>query len=276
MTWKRMKRLMRHDSTLKSLYEWSPPFFSRLLHLSSSQALHVYRYLHATNPKHIRDQYKTRNIEIITPLHEAYPKRLLQIYDPPWVLYGKGDISLLHASSLLAVVGTRTPTDYGTQALKHLLPPLIKKKVPIVSGLATGIDGLSHSLAIKHSGKTVAVLGSGFDYIYPREHKKLANTIASEHLLLSEYSPSTPPRKWQFPARNRIISGLADLIFIVEAGERSGSLITAYQALEQGKEVRVLPGSIFSPYSKGTNTLIEEGAAPVLTPEHLWLDIWEN
>ncbi|WP_246031755.1 DNA-processing protein DprA [Salibacterium salarium] len=250
-------------------YHLSPAEIVETLNMSTNQATALCQYLRTTTSTF--ETYKSQGIHILTPFHDSYPLRLSQIYDPPWVLYVKGNLELLHKPYTLGVVGTRTPSMYGRDALQRLLPPLIKQGVSIISGMAKGTDTIAHSLVIKEKGYTIAVLGSGFHHIYPRENEALAHHLSTSHLLVTEYPPNTPPRKWQFPMRNRIISGLSDTVFVSEAGERSGSLITAYQGLEQGKEVRALPGSIFSSMSKGTNQLIKEGAEPVVAPEDLLL-----
>ncbi|MFB4162653.1 DNA-processing protein DprA [Alteribacillus sp. JSM 102045] len=272
--WKRLQSFYQADPSLTIPFQWNASDLSSFLQISSSQASLLHRYLQTHSPTGKLAGYKKLGIHIITPFDKAYPDRLTHIYDPPWVLYTKGNLSLFHSPLSLSVVGTRTPTQYGEKALHHLLPPLINKKVTIVSGLARGTDTLAHRIALGHKGATIAVLGSGFQHIYPRENYPVASEIAKQNLLISEYSPAVPPRKWQFPMRNRIISALSDITFLSEAGERSGSLITAYQALEQGKEVRVLPGSIFSTMSKGTNQLLAEGAAPVLSSNDLWHERW--
>ncbi|WP_240375301.1 DNA-processing protein DprA [Bacillus piscicola] len=276
MTWKRLHRCWKIDTSFRQIYEMNPAYLSNILRLSPGQSAHVYHHLHSISPLATYRAYEALGIQILTRFDDEYPERLLHIYDPPWILYAKGSVELLQRQRSLAVVGTRTPTDYGKKALHYLLPPLIKKKVLIVSGLARGIDTLAHHITLRSQGRTIAVLGSGFDYIYPRENTNLAMNIASHHLLLSEFPPSVPPQKWHFPMRNRLISGLSDITFIAEAGERSGSLITAYQALDQGKEVRALPGTIFSSMSKGTNHLIAEGADPVKSPHDLWHDHWTD
>lgn len=272
--WKRLRAFYEADPALEIAYQLNPSELSSFLRISTSQAMFLYRYLHTSSPIDRRKTYDKQGIHLLTPFDKIFPDRLAHIYDPPWVLYAKGDLNLLHSPFSLAVVGTREPTEYGKNALVHLLPPIIRNNVTIVSGLAKGTDALAHQITLKQNGRTIAVLGSGFDHIYPRENAALASAIAADHLLLSEYPPPTPPKKWQFPMRNRLISALSDLTFISEAGERSGSLITAYQALEQGKDVKVLPGTIFSPMSKGTNQLIAEGAAPVQNSGDLWHERW--
>ncbi|SDH92936.1 DNA-processing protein DprA [Alteribacillus bidgolensis] len=248
--WKRILAFYQADPAFELPYQMNPSDLSSFLRISPAQASLTYHYLHSCSPNEKLTMYQDKGIHILTSFDKCFPERLNYMYDPPWILYAKGDLRLLHSPLSLAVVGTRTPTEYGKNALHHLLPELIKSGVTIVSGLAKGTDAFSHNIAINKGGKTIAVLGSGFEHIYPRHHSRIASVIAEKHLLLSEYPPSIPPRKWQFPMRNRLISALSDITFISEAGERSGSLITAYQALEQGKDVRVLPGSIFSPSPK--------------------------
>ncbi|MFD2704819.1 DNA-processing protein DprA [Salibacterium lacus] len=261
MTWKRTAAIYRIDPTFSLPYHLSASELAQCLHLEPYQASSLRRYLHST--ERTPACYEKQDIHILTPFMKEYPQRLRHIYDPPWVLYAKGRIDLLHSEKSLAVVGTRKPTSYGLEALEELLPPVIEQGTCIISGLAAGTDTAAHKLTVRKKGAAAAVLGAGFAHIYPRENTAIFHQLSRCHLLLSEFPPDTPPRKWQFPMRNRIISGLSDAVFITEAASRSGSLITAYQALEQGRDVKVLPGSIFSPMSAGTNQLIKEGALPV-------------
>lgn len=275
MTWKRIHVIFTKDPSFLLPYQLSKQKLATLLQLPPLHANELYRYLRDTSPEALAQRYETdRNIQIITRFDAAYPERLQHMYDPPWLLYVSGDLSLLSSPYTLAVVGSRTPTDYGKKAIRALLPPLIQNDVAIISGLAKGTDTFAHQTAIQWGGKTIGVLGSGFYHMYPKENESLFKYMTTHHLVISEYPPHTPPRKWQFPLRNRIISGLSDVVFITEAASRSGSLITAYQALEQGREVGVLPGSIFSPVSAGTHQLLSEGAFPVWKPEHLYHERW--
>ncbi|MDA3130626.1 DNA-processing protein DprA [Aliibacillus thermotolerans] len=275
MNWKRLNEIYQHDPSFLLPYHLSKQKLLTLLRLTPPEVTKLYHYLHETSPYELEKRYEqTPNLHIVTRFDPIYPDRLQHIYDPPWVLYVSGNLSFLSSPYTLAVVGSRTPTEYGKKAIRTLLPPLIQKQVTIISGVAKGTDTFAHQTAIQWNGTTIGVLGSGFAHMYPRENQALSEHMAKEQLLLSEYPPSTPPRKWQFPMRNRIISGLSDVVFLTEAQERSGSLITAYQALEQGKEVGVLPGSIFSPLSKGTHQLLSEGAFPVWKSEHLYHERW--
>ncbi|MCM3569078.1 DNA-processing protein DprA [Neobacillus mesonae] len=218
-------------------------------------------------------QYQKNNIHVITYFDKEYPSCLKEIYQPPWALFAKGDLSLLEKGPKLAVVGSRQSTLYGKNAIQTLFPKLIGNKLLIVSGLAKGIDTLAHEFAIKYGGRTIGVIAGGFEHIYPRENMNLALEMMDTQLVLSEYPPDTRPRKWHFPARNRIISGLSQGTFIIEAKRKSGSLITANFALNEGREVFALPGSIFNPFSLGTNDLIQQGAKLVTKPEDILEEI---
>ena len=188
-----------------------------------------------------------------------YPARLKQIYDYPPVLYVRGNLPA-EDEPCLAIVGTRRPTIYGRQVTEELVADLARSKITIVSGLARGIDSVAHRAALDAGGKTVAVFGSGLDIVYPGENAKLAQAIIDHGALISEHPLGVKPRAENFPLRNRIMSGLSLGVLVVEAGERSGALITAHQAVEQNREVFAIPGSILSPASHGSNRLIQEGA----------------
>ncbi|MHC1578711.1 MAG: DNA-processing protein DprA [Dehalococcoidia bacterium] len=188
-----------------------------------------------------------------------YPSRLKEIHDYPPVLYVRGSLPA-EGEPCLAVVGSRRPTIYGRQVTEEIVADLARSKITIVSGLARGIDSVAHRAALDAGGKTIAVFGSGLDIVYPGENAKLAQAIMERGALVSEYPLGVKPKAENFPLRNRIMSGLSLGVLVVEAGERSGALITAYQAVEQNREVFAIPGSILSPASQGTNRLIQEGA----------------
>ena len=195
-----------------------------------------------------------------------YPKRLKNIDSPPKELYCLGNLELLNYKNNIAMIGSRNCSSYGERVAKDFAYNLAKEDICIVSGLAKGIDSFSHIGALNAKGKTIAVLGSGLDNIYPKENIKLVEEIIKNNgLIISEYPLGTKPLKYHFPARNRIISGLSDSVLVVEARKNSGTNITVDFALEQGKDVFVIPGNIYSKTSDGTNYLITEGAIPVLT-----------
>ena len=189
----------------------------------------------------------------------TYPSRLKEIYDYPPVLYVRGNLPA-EDEPCLAVVGTRRPTVYGRQVTEEMATDLARSSITIISGLARGIDSVAHRAALDAGGKTVAVFGSGLDIVYPGENAKLAQAIIERGALVSEYPLGVKPKAENFPLRNRIMSGLSLGVLVVEAGERSGALITAQQAVEQNREVFAIPGSILSPASQGTNRLIQDGA----------------
>lgn len=206
------------------------------------------------------EEYSKQKIHIITFFDNHYPQNLKTIYQPPWVLFAKGDISLLNSQKSLAVVGSRDASEYGFAAIDYLFPGLIHSQTVIVSGLAKGIDAHAHKAAIKLGGKTIGVIAGGFNNIYPKENIKLAQYMMQNHLIISEYPPKARPEKWHFPMRNRIIGGLAKGTLVIEARKRSGSLITAEFALNEGREVFAVPGNILSPHSEGVHELIQQGA----------------
>ena len=195
---------------------------------------------------------------------DEYPARLKEIYDLPPLVYVKGNLHPDDERSI-AVVGTRNPSHYGRQVAERLVYDVACAGVTIVSGLARGVDGISHRAALDAGQRTVAVLGSGLDIIYPREHTNLSERIVEGGALVSEYPPGTRPDARNFPRRNRIMSGMTLGTLVIEAGVPSGALITARQALEENREVFAVPGSIYSKSSKGTNQLIRESAAKLVT-----------
>ncbi len=200
---------------------------------------------------------------LVTWQDDEYPPRLRHIHNSPPVLYVKGEI-LPQDEWAVAAVGTRIPTTYGRQLVDEIAGGLAKSGITIVSGLARGIDSLAHRAALRVGGRTIAVLGCGIDIVYPHEHRGLAKNIIQRGAIITEYPLGTPPEGGNFPARNRIISGLSLGTLVIEAGKRSGALITADYALEQGREVFALPGNVNSPKSLGTNRLIQEGAAKLV------------
>lgn len=197
---------------------------------------------------------------VITLADQHYPGPLRQIYDPPALLFYRGELSVLEAPCV-AIVGSRKATAYGRTAAARLAADLAHAGVVVISGMARGIDTCAHQGALHGGGLTAAVLGCGLDICYPPENLRLREKIVRTGVLLSEFPPRTEPKAQHFPQRNRIISGLSLATIVVEATEKSGALITADCALEQGREVFAVPGSINSPYSRGCHKLLKEGAA---------------
>ncbi|MGC8855987.1 MAG: DNA-processing protein DprA [Anaerolineae bacterium] len=263
----RLQALIHHFGDLESAWRAAPAdlaeaglgpkVIERLLQARQSVDL----------PK-VWEKITEQGIRIVTWLDENYPSRLKEIDQPPPVLYLRGDY-LPDDQFAVAIVGTRRVTPYGRQVADELASFLAANGVTVISGLARGVDAIAHSAAIRAGGRTLAVLGSGVDRIYPPEHRALAEQICAHGALVSDYAPGTPPDAVNFPPRNRIISGLSMAVVVVEAGETSGALITAGFAAEQGREVFAVPGNIFAPQSKGTNKLIQQGAQPLLSVQDL-------
>lgn len=266
--WKAIDKFIHFDPTLQSIFTLKEHQFPALFQMTEKNTKIFYADLHSTSTDDLIESFNKEHIHLLTIFENEYPAYLSKIYDPPWVLYLKGRKSLLK-SNCISVVGTRNPSYYGNEVIKAILPPLIQNNWTIVSGLAIGIDTQAHKIAIKEKGNTIAVLGSGVNHIYPANNQSLASEMANTQLLLSEFPPHRKAEKWHFPLRNRIISGLSKGTLIIEAKERSGSLITAEQALEQGREVFAVPGSIFDARSQGTNRLIQQGAKLVLTTKDI-------
>jgi len=210
------------------------------------------------------EQLGQRNVSLLTPNCAAFPGALRTIPDCPVLLYFRGTLDWLDHPAV-AIIGARTATDYGRRVATGFAAELSALGITIVSGAAYGVDAAAHRGALASGGGTVAVLGCGIDVVYPRAHADLFRDIADSGLLLSEYPIGTKPEGFRFPARNRIISGLVQGVVVVEATERSGSLITARLALDQGREVFAVPGRIDSPKSAGTHRLIQQGAHLVHT-----------
>ena len=209
------------------------------------------------------ERVQAQTTRVLTWEDPDYPRRLMEIDQPPPVLYVLGE--LLDADEwAISVVGSRRITSYGRQVTEEIAASLARNGITVVSGLARGVDAVAHQAALQAGGRTLAVLGSGVDRIYPPEHRQLAEQVIAQGAILSDYPLGTPPDASNFPPRNRIIAGLARATVVVEAGERSGALITAAFAAEQGREVFAVPGTIYAPMSKGPNRLILEGARPLL------------
>ena len=218
----------------------------------------------------ILNQIEKENIKLITIMDKEYPKKLHRIYDKPILLYAKGNTKLLNSLKKISIIGSRNCSEYGKMVTQKLSYMLAKKDYTIVSGMAKGIDSYAHKGTLTAKGNTIAILGSGVNYIYPEENKRLYNKILEQNgLILSEYGIDTKPIPEYFPARNRLISGISDKILITEASRKSGTMITANFAIEQGKTVYAVPGNITSTRSEGTNELIKDGAILVNSLEDI-------
>ncbi len=232
----------------------------------------ILRLRDKVTPEGEAEELSRKGIDFITIGDDAYPWRLKEIPDAPIVLYIKGRI-LPEDEWALCVVGTRRATSYGRSVCERIVPELSRSGLTIVSGLAHGIDSYAHRACLSAGGRTIAVLGSGLDIIYPKENEGLAREIEERGALLSEFPPGTKPYSQNFPRRNRIMSGLSLGVLVVEGDVKSGAMITARFALEQDREVFAVPGNIFSPSSSGTNRLIQEGAKLVMSARDILEEI---
>ena len=251
--WELYKRLCQN--------EWTEGIFT-LEAIHKELSLDEIDWLRNTDFASLELQYQKEAIHFLMYEDALYPKRLKEIYLPPVVLFYKGRLELFNRLSI-GIVGARNHTPYSKEALEYILPDILERKVSIISGLARGVDSLAHQLTLDLNGETIAVIGNGINICYPKENQSLYDTIGSKGLILSEYPLNSPPLKFHFPYRNRIIAGLSHGLCVIEAKLHSGSLITANVALSENRQVFALPGNITSEYSKGTNELITAGAFPI-------------
>ena len=257
--------LLEYDPQLTKLEKIPPQLLAKLCKISLERAIKLQKMFQEYVVIPMLQMYESHSIIPILFSDPNYPKSLLNLYDPPAILYVKGKLELLENSKKLAIIGSRKATSYSAESIKAILPPLINEEYVIISGLAKGADTLAHQITISMGGKTIAVLGTGLFHVYPKQNIKLANEMEKNQLLLTEYPPYITPQKWNFPMRNRIISGLSQGVVITEATEKSGTVSTMEHALENGKEIFAIPGSIHSHLSIGPHLLILEGAKPVWT-----------
>lgn len=254
----RLRALIHHFGDIEAAWTASEPSL-RALNLNRRAITNLLRTRHNVDLDRILQRIERLGVTVLTWDHPEYPYRLSQIPDPPPVLFVRGEITPADEWAV-AMVGTRKASVYGREVARRLGSELAASGVTIVSGLARGIDGVSHKAALEAGGRTIAVLGSGVDQIYPPEHRDLAKAIIEHGALVSDYPLGTRPEASNFPPRNRVISGLSLGTIVVEAGKRSGALITADFALDQGRDVFAVPGSILSPGSVGCNRLLRDGA----------------
>ncbi len=253
-----------------SALERQPRQLATKAYLSTKQIAHIVEAASGLDEKiaALNKQFQALHVSCVLPEDDGYPPLLLEITDRPFMLFVQG--TLLPPQHPLAVVGSRKPSHYGQAVLSGLLGPVIEAGAEIISGLAYGIDKLAHETALKWGGRTIAVLGSGLGSIYPRTHEPLAKSIIERGgAVISEFLPSVGPRKEYFPLRNRIVAGLSQAVFVVEAGQTSGALITARLALSENRDVAALPGDISRKEATGPNRLIRDGATPITSPADL-------
>jgi DNA processing protein len=263
----RMQALLRHFGDLEAAWKAAPIELARA-GLGGKVIERILQARQNVDLEKLWAKIESQGIKILTWEDETYPQRLKEIDQPPPVLYIRGDY-LPDDLFAVAIVGTRRVTPYGRQITEELAAYLATNGITVISGLARGVDAIAHQTAVRAGGRTIGVLGSGVDKIYPPEHRGLAEKMMAQGAIVSDYAPGTPPDAANFPPRNRIISGLSLAVVVIEAGETSGALITAEFAAEQGREVFAVPGSILAPQSKGTNKLIQNGALPLLSVNDL-------
>ncbi|MFA5182733.1 MAG: DNA-processing protein DprA [Syntrophales bacterium] len=266
-----VKNLLQSFGTPEHVFKAPLNLLETVLGIGSNTAVHIKDFKQWAEVDNELEKARQMNAAIITCQDPLFPRRLLHIYDCPFLLYVKGELSGLDVS--VAVVGSRKASTYGKYTTERFSRELSLSGVTIVSGMARGIDSSAHRGALSVKGRTVAVLGSGLDVIYPPENESLYHEISHCGAVVSEYSFGTRPNAANFPARNRIISGMSLGVVVVEATERSGSLITARIALEQGRDVFAVPGSIDEAGSRGTNRLIKEGAKLVENVDDILAEI---
>ncbi|MFB4167510.1 DNA-processing protein DprA [Virgibacillus sp. JSM 102003] len=274
VTRKTIRKFIRYDPTLKSIYKLTSTQVSQFFSLPHKNAVLFHSDLRS---QELKNQLKRdlTSYKVITVVDENYPFVLKTIKDAPLVLYAIGDTSLLNLDPILSVIGTRKPSREAKLKMEKYVLPLIQQNWIIVSGMATGIDSFAHQMALEHKGKTIAVLGSGFRHIYPKQNSALFKQIAINGLLLSEYTPNSPPERFYFPERNRIISGLSFGTLVIEATKKSGTLITVDQALDQGREVYAVPGSPLLKQTEGCHKMIQDGAKLVQEADDI-LEDWDR
>lgn len=270
LSFKKMQLLIKHFGSASKAYEANGQELSATHLFTSEKCSRILAARVKDYPEKLRVFCKTNGIAILTTEDSDYPLQLKNIQNPPSVLYVKG--ALPDTARAVGIVGSRKATSYGLKVAHTFAQDLALAGLTIVSGGARGIDTAAHKGALKADGKTIAVLGCGIDVIYPYENAGIFKQIAGNNAIITEFPPGTGPRSKNFPARNRIISGLSQGILVVEAARKSGAMITAEFAIDEGRDVYCIPGSIFSPTSVGTHSLIKQGAKLVQRPEDILED----
>lgn len=259
-----IKNLMHQFENYEDIFKLHKEQLKKYFNLQDEIIEKIYNSKKINLEKELQELKKSK-VYVISLKDKNYPTLLRHIQQPPIFLYYKGDLSLTKKKRCIGIVGTRSATSYGKNSCEKIVDELVDAGIVIVSGLALGIDGICHEKTLQKKGKTIAVVGSGLDIIYPYQNKNIWKQIEKEGLILSEFPLGTPPNNFNFPRRNRIIVGLSRGVAVIESKEKGGSLITAYLALEEGRDVFAVPGNIFSINSIGTNALIREAGAKLIT-----------
>lgn len=265
----KIKLILSQAERPEEILEWGDERFSSIPGIGPELAQRISRNLSAEYGQKMIEWAAEKKIDILTIADPDYPELLRDIYDPPPFLFVAGNLTDADRAAV-AVVGSRMATDYGKNFSEKLGEDLAGNGITVVSGMAIGIDSASHRGALKSGGRTIAVLGSGIDVIYPPENKALYQQIAESGAVISEFMPGTRPEPMFFPRRNRVISGISQAVVVVEAGHKSGALLTADLALSQGRELFAVPGPVTSRMSLGTNDLIKSRAKPITSLEDIF------
>jgi DNA processing protein len=266
----RFDRLLTAFGSIRAAWEAEQTALARVLDRRSLESLIAYR--RAADPEGDYAALRAEGIDVVTLRHDSYPDLLREVPGPPPVLFLRGAL-VVEDRRAVAIVGTRRLSSYGREMARTLARDLAQAGVTIVSGLARGVDGIAHAAALDAGGRTIAVLGNGVRGVYPPEHRQLADRIAGQGAVLSDFHPDAPPDGPNFPARNRLISGLSLGVVVVEAPMRSGALITVDFAADQGRDVFAVPGSVLSPASAGCNRILRDGARPVRSADDVLEDL---
>jgi len=266
----RVRRLYEHFGSLENA--WGANAAQMGMILDSRSVANIDTARRQVRPEDVLERVESMGISVVTLLNERYPSLLSHIPAAPPVLYVQGTLAPADDNAV-AMVGTRRSTAYGRRVTEEIAAGLTSAGVTVVSGLARGIDGCAHHGALRGGGRTIAVLASGVDVIYPQDHRELSERIIESGALVSDYPPGTKPDAPNFPARNRIISGLSRATLVIEAPRRSGALITVDFAADQGREVMVVPGDVVSHASEGSNRLLRDGARAVMSASDVLEDL---
>ncbi len=272
---KKIKAILDYYGSPEDAFRASESSLKQIKNLKDKDIENISRTKNIDKVKKDYTNLINKNIYFVTVEDKEYPSKLKNIFDPPYGLYVRGKLPR-EDKIIISLVGARNCSDYGREVALKLSKDLASYGVQIVSGLASGIDGYAHRGALNAGGDTYGILGCGIDVCYPKENFSLYMDMVKQGGIISEYGPGVPPRAFQFPMRNRIISGLADGVLVVEAKEKSGSLITVDQGLEQGKNIYAVPGSIYNSLSEGCNNLIKMGAKIVTSPKDILEDFKYN
>ncbi|MFV0464708.1 MAG: DNA-processing protein DprA [Lachnospiraceae bacterium] len=272
---KKIRYLLQYAGSTKEVFSMKEAQLAEIPNIHKSDREKILKSAATWDVDGEYNKLTNAGIRFISKNHDHYPEKLTHIVDSPFGIYVKGSLEE-NLSNCAAIVGSRTCSEYGGNMARAFAERLAANGVTIVSGMAYGIDSAAHYGALKAGGKTLAVLGCGVNVCYPEKAEKLFRTIPEHGALISEYHPDAKPVSGYFPQRNRLISALADLVLIMEAREKSGSLITADFALEQGKDIYALPGRVSDDLSRGCNRLIQQGAGILVSPEELLLEMGIN